>query len=133
MKKKLDIARLTKPEAKTKKLDLAFIVEVAIGLWRIQQAMQRENQAGDDLASKRSWKNLQRLLSQLSSRGVTIQDPTGSFYDPGMSVRVVASEERKDLTREVVQESITPSVFLNATLIHAGEIVVATPSSATSP
>ena len=110
----------------------ALIAEIAIGLWRIEQSMRQENNGQTQLDELRSFKHLQRMQARLTSMGVAVQDRTGQAYDPGMSVRVVATEERADTDRATIVESITPSVVLNDKLIHAAEIVIAVPAKSTT-
>jgi len=114
-------------------IDLDCLAEIAIGLWRVQRSLKREFNDAGDLETKRTWKHLQRLLSVLNNKGIAIQDKTGELYDAGMSLRVVSAEEREDLERELIIETVTPTVFLGKNIIRAGEVVIGKPASQKAP
>ena len=106
-----------------------FLAEIAIGIWRLKRSLLREDLGSQDITTKRSWKFLERLLALLESRGIRIQDKTGEPYDVGMALRVVTAEERADLSRELIIETITPTVFCRENIIHAGEVIVGKPAT----
>ena len=104
-----------------------FIEELAISLWRMEKSLLAESGSNDLIEDSRTWKTLQRLLIRLQDKGLLISDHTGQIYDEGMALRVISSEERPDLNRNLIVETITPSVFLRGNLIHAGEVIVGKP------
>lgn len=110
----------------------SFLADIAIGLWRVESALRQEHAMQDDVEQLRSFRHLQRVREVLETAGIVILDPTGGAYDAGMSVRVVATEERPDVDNATIVESITPSVFVRDNLIHPAEIVVAVPPKATT-
>jgi hypothetical protein len=112
-------------------IDMDFLAEIAIGLWRLKRSLLLEIPGVADIKTKRSWKYLERLFSHLELREITIQDKTGEPYDPGMSLRVVSAEQRPDLNRELIVETITPTVFCRKNIIHAGEVIVGKPVTKT--
>ncbi len=111
-------------------IDNQFLAEIAIGLWRLKNSILKDIPDTVEIKDKRTWKHLERLFDCLRSRDITIQDKTGEPYDPGMSLRVVSAEPRPDLSRELIIETITPTVFYRDDIIHAGEVIVGKPIKA---
>jgi hypothetical protein len=107
-------------------LDGQFLAELAVGLWRLQGTLQREY-GGGDITETRSWRHLQRLMKQMEDRGITLADKTGEEYDPGMSLKVVHCQEVENLSREIVHETLSPTVFFNGEVLRAGEVIVGMP------
>jgi hypothetical protein len=128
MKRPREINRLSRfKKSVSTGIDLDFLAEIAISLWRVERALKKEFNEMGDLETKRTWKHLQRLLSTLNNQGLVIQDKTGEIYDEGMSLRVVSAEEREDLERKLIIETVTPTVFLRKNIIRAGEVVIGKP------
>jgi hypothetical protein len=112
--------------------DAHFLAEMAVGLWRLQNALRRELDGSGDPETTRSWRYLRRLLAALEERGITMAEKKpGDDYDPGMSLKVVHCEEVDHIRRELIQETLSPTVFMNGTLLRAGEVIVARPRSST--
>jgi hypothetical protein len=124
--KQVDFLELAKDKSRI--LNDDFLGEVAISVWRLEKTLE----SGSDFESRpelvRSLKILQRLSARLQEKGVRISEQTGQPYDEGMALRVISSEKRSDLSRNLIVETITPSVFLRENLIHAGEVIVGLPT-----
>jgi hypothetical protein len=130
MKLKIKLDDLSALDASSKTcIDTDFLAEIAIGLWRLKRSLLLEIPTAIDIKTKRAWKHLERLFAHLESREITIQDKTGEPYDAGMSLRVVSAEQRTDLSRELIVETITPTVFCRENIIHAGEVIVGKPAT----
>lgn len=114
-------------EKKKNDIDTALLAEIAIGLWRLKNALISESSNSVALDTSRSWKHLQRLIDRLERAGIRIQDKNGEPYDAGMALRVVYVENRPDLKTPMIVETITPSVFHGDTILHAGEVIIGIP------
>lgn len=110
-------------------VDAGFAGELAIGLWRLRRALAGDFATCTQLTETRTFKQLERLFTQLEGRGIVIQDRTGRSYDPGMHLRVVSAEPRADLQRPVILETISPTVLHRGAILHAGEVIIGTPAA----
>ena len=106
---------------------VSFLADVATNAWKGQ--MRLRTLPGEDLLSdrRRLERNFEAILSSLESFGVLVKDHTGEAYDYGQALKVVASQPQNGLTREVVTETIRPTVYWRENIIQRGEVVIATP------
>src|SRR3954471_25076215 len=67
-----------------------------------------------------------RLNEILRATGVEVVDLRGRAYDPGMVQEVVEIRDDLDLSpgQTLVDETVSPTLILNGTVISAGQIVV---------
>ncbi len=107
-------------------LELSY--DMAFRVWQIKKAMIQENQKSEDREKKRSWKQLNRLINEMERSGIVIQDKTGDLYDSGMSVKVIASEPSMNISREIILETVSPTILYNGNIARFGEIVVGIPT-----
>lgn len=114
---------------KKNSVDKSTLAVIAIGLWRMRNSLITESPCLVDLYATRTWKHLQRLLANLESVGIRIQDRNGEPYDAGMALRVVSVEKRADLKTEMIIETVTPTVFHGNTILHAAEVVIGKPET----
>jgi hypothetical protein len=105
--------------------------DMATGLWRIRQKMVEPESNNPLPGMQKAYRHLQSTWDVLSEAGVQIQDHTGAPYDPGLSLSVVAHQPTPGLTREIIIETIKPSVYFNNVMIQMGEVVVGTPGNRT--
>lgn len=73
------------------------------------------------------------ILDSLAELGFQLKDRENEPYDFGFPEKVVASDKRAGLQREIVAETIRPSVFYNGQLLREGEIIIAVPEEAALP
>jgi|WetSurMetagenome_2_1015567.scaffolds.fasta_scaffold00088_7 hypothetical protein len=103
--------------------------DLATGLWRIRQKM-LEPGSGEPLAGmQKAYRHLQSTWDVLTEAGVEIQDHTGSHYDPGLSLSVIAHQPTRGIIREEVIETIKPSIYFNKVVIQQGEVIVGIPEN----
>ena len=67
------------------------------------------------------------LVDALSAMGVHIKDHTAEPYDTGMAVNVVAWERRPETEKEIIIETIKPSIRWNGKLLQWGDVIVCSP------
>jgi hypothetical protein len=58
---------------------------------------------------------------------VKIQNHTSEPFDSGQSLEVIAFQPTAGISRDVVVETIRPTVYLKGIRIQMGQVVVATP------
>jgi hypothetical protein len=105
----------------------SLLAEVATNAWKGQ--LRLANWPGDELLSERRRieRNFESILSGLESFGVRVKDHTGEAYDFGQALKVVAAQPQDGIEREVVTETIRPTVYWREHIIQRGEVVIATP------
>lgn len=112
------------------------LVELATGVWRLRGKLTANEAGGTDDSAKlmRSLKRqVNSMADALHDAGVQVQDHTGEPFDPGQSVDVVAYAVSREVGRETVVETITPTVYINGHITQRGQIVVAGPDPEHAP
>lgn len=104
-----------------------FLVDLAVTLWRLEKSLLHELNGDLPIDKSRSISTLKQLVTRLEEKGLEIIDQTGQFYDEGMALRVISSEERPDFIRHLIIETVSPTVLINGNLVHAGEVVIGKP------
>jgi radical SAM superfamily enzyme YgiQ (UPF0313 family) len=76
---------------------------------------------------RRLERNIEAIVNSLQEFGVRVKDHTGEAYDYGQPIKVVASQPQAGISREVVTETIRPSVYWADHILQRGEVMIATP------
>ncbi|HEY1083297.1 MAG TPA: hypothetical protein VGE29_13600 [Prosthecobacter sp.] len=107
---------------------MGTLAEIAIHAWRLQRRMRDKTtrQVLDD--QRASHRHVEGILESLAAAGFSLRDREGEPYDYGLPERVVAAEKRPGLPREVVLETIRPSLFFQGQILRPGEIIIAVPA-----
>lgn len=108
---------------------MTVIASVCTGLWRIQQNYSQIPTEEMPDKVRRSNRHLESIMDTLTQSGFTIKDHVREPYDPGMFLNVVAYEPTDGLRREIVIETIKPSVYWEDKCIQSGEVIVGTPKN----
>ena len=100
----------------------------ATNLWRARRKI-----AKSGVAESREGKQVARYLratqEALDQAGVVIQDHDGSEFHPDLLIEVMAVTEDASLSRDVVVETVRPSVYLGDRRIQMGQVIVAGPGT----
>ena len=75
-------------------------------------------------------RDISAIRDALQEFGVETNDPAGGTYDSGLALKVVSFEPTPGASKEVIKETIKPSVRRQGRLIQMGEVIVGTPTSA---
>ncbi|AHH99613.1 hypothetical protein BC739_000028 [Kutzneria viridogrisea] len=105
----------------------AALADLATNLWRTVRKIAPEGQEDLPRAQRQAARHLRAMSEVLAESGVSVQDHDGLAYDPGLTLDVLAYEERPGVTREVVVETIRPSVYRSGRTIQIGQVIVAQP------
>jgi hypothetical protein len=101
--------------------------DMANAVWALQQ------KSCDPATSERKdefraiARHIDRLLECLEEIGVEIQSHTSQTFDSGLSLDVIAFQPTAGISREVVVETIRPTIYLKGHRIQIGQVIVATP------
>lgn len=105
------------------------LCDIAIHAWRLQRRM-KDRVTKQVLEEQRAGhRNVEGILEALERVGVKLRDREGEAYDYGLPERVVGAEKRGGLEREMVAETIRPSLFFGDQIIRPGEIIIAVPEA----
>lgn len=103
------------------------LVGAATGIWR---ALRKLDQGAGSLSAA----DLRQIRLQvragrqaLLDDGLEIQDHDGEPFDSGLSLEALVFQDRPDLTREVVLETVRPSVYFRGRRIQMGQVIVGRP------
>jgi hypothetical protein len=110
----------------------ASFCDIAIHAWRMQRRMTDRVTKEVKEEHKAMHRSVAGIQETLTAMGFTVRDREGDFYDYGLPEKVVAAEKRAGISREMVVETIRPSVFFGDQLLKPGEIVIAVPEDATA-
>jgi len=108
----------------------ASFCDIAIHAWRMQRRMTDRVTKEVKDEHKAMHRSVAGIQESLTAMGFTVRDREGDFYDYGLPEKVVAAEKRAGISREMVVETIRPSVFFGDQLLKPGEIVIAVPEDA---
>lgn len=103
--------------------------EIAIHAWRAERRMKDKLSGEIREEHKATYRSIAGIMSTLAGFGLELKDREGDAYDYGLPEKVVAAEKRVGLSRELVAETIRPSIFLHGQLAQPGEIVIAVPDT----
>ncbi|WP_030430622.1 hypothetical protein [Allokutzneria albata] len=95
------------------------LADVATAVWRLRAKL-----ADQDSPVHR---HAQTAMDALAEAGIEVQSYRDQGYDPGLAIRVLAFQPRPGLTREIIVETIRPTVYLHGKVISMGEVIVGTP------
>ncbi len=108
----------------------AAFCEIAIHAWRMQRRMTDRVSKEVRDEHKAMHRSVAGILETLTGMGFSLRDREGEFYDYGLPEKVVAAEKRAGISREMVAETIRPSILFGDQLVKPGEIVIAVPEEA---
>lgn len=106
--------------------------EVAVNAWRARRRMTDKHTGEVKDEHKSTYRSIEGIIASLQGIGFELRDREGEGYDFGLPEKVIASEKRSGISREIVAETIRPSIFYRDQLIKPGEIIIATPEEATT-
>lgn len=105
----------------------SFLVEIATNAWKGRLRLAKWPSDELHTERKRLERNFEAILLRLESFGVRVKDHTGEAYDYGQALKVVAAQPQDGIKREIVTETIRPTVYWGEHIIQRGEVVIATP------
>lgn len=101
------------------------IIDLAVSNWRITKwnNYNKEDIKKNSMPLEYSTKKIKSILE---SKNVETLDLTGKYYDIGLAVDVVYNidEDISAAERTIIQETISPIVFINNKVVKRGEVVI---------
>ncbi|HKR59280.1 MAG TPA: hypothetical protein VJS64_06060 [Pyrinomonadaceae bacterium] len=105
----------------------SFFAALATRLWRVQQKMLKPGTDEPLDATAGAFRHLLSVFDLLEQEGIQLKDHTNEPFDSGMMVNVIAYEPCPGLQRDMVIETIKPTVFCAGQPIQIAEVIVGTP------
>ena len=106
-----------------------FLAELGTGLWRLRQRMVQPGTGDPSEQLRWAYRHFEAVWDVLTQAGVEVQDHTGAPFDPGMALKVIAFQPTTGIEREMVTETIRPSMYYKGRSIQMGEVIVGTPET----
>lgn len=110
---------------------LELVADIGTGLWRLRQRLINPETGQPLEETRRAYRHLQSVWDAIHDAGYLIQDHTGQPFNARQTLKVITYEQKPDIEREIVSETIKPSVYYQRegkdVLIQMGEVIVATP------
>ena len=104
-----------------------YLANVATGLWRLRKKMIDPDTNQPFESMRRAYRHFESVWDALTQEGLVVTDHTGSLFDSGLAIRVLAFQPVRGLAREQVLETIKPSVYFRNRRLQVGEVIVGRP------
>lgn len=107
---------------------LKGMADIATNAWKAKGKMlDASGEVREEM--KRVYRHIEGVLESLREMGLEVKDHTGDVFDYGLPLKVVTTQPTPGITREMVVETIKPTIYWERQMIQAGEVVIATPAS----
>lgn len=103
------------------------LVKAAIGLWRTQRRVDAQDEGDDSRLSRHVRLHLRTAWAGLAELGLTVRTHDGEPFDSGLALVAEAFQPHPGATREIVIETVSPTVLLAGRMIRPGKVVVGRP------
>ncbi len=108
------------------------LIALAMNAWRIRVKLIDSNREQREEIGKDEVKKINRycdaMFESLRAVGIEVKDRTGDAFDYGLPEKVVSAQPQPGLTREIIIETIRPTIYWNMQIARPGEVVIGTPS-----
>ena len=106
-----------------------FLGEVATNIWRLRQKMLDVATRQPLEPTRRLYRHVESIWDAFREQGIEICDHTGQVVPQGgvYGLRILACQPTAGIGREVVLETIKPTVRLQQQVIQMGEVILAVP------
>ncbi|KUL24360.1 hypothetical protein [Streptomyces regalis] len=104
------------------------LLGAAIGIWR---ALRKLDQSAGTLSAadlRQVRRQVHASRQALADDGLEIQEHDGLPFDSGQSLEALVFQDEPGLDREVVLETVRPSVYFRGERIQMGQVVVGRPA-----
>lgn len=101
---------------------VSFLVQVTREVWRLEWAVKRSRTRGEPISDEIQV-TVERLLEDLESLGLQVNDPEGQTYTQGMRVEI-AHLEPGGSGSLVIKRTVLPGVSLSGAILKPASVVV---------
>jgi hypothetical protein len=104
---------------------------LAMNAWRIRVRLTDSDREPREEIGKDDLKKINRycdaMFQSLSGIGIEVKDRTGEVFDYGLPEKVLTAQPQLGLTREIIVETVRPTIYWNTQIAQPGEVVIGTP------
>jgi hypothetical protein len=108
---------------------MRFLANISTSLWRLRQKMVQPGTNHPQDQMLRAFRDLESIWDTMTQAGIKIQDHTGTVYDPGITLRVIAFQPMTGINCEEVIETIKPTIYYKDKPIQMGHVIVGIPET----
>ena len=103
--------------------------DMANAIWALQQKSCDPTTAERREEFRPLARYIERLSECMNEIGLEFQSHTNQAFDSGQSLEVIAFQPTAGISREIVVETIRPTVYLKGHRVQVGQVIVATPEN----
>jgi hypothetical protein len=101
--------------------------ELGVNLWRLRNRLVDAQTGKPHEDARRIYRQVDAIWETLAEAGVEIQDHTNQPYHLGQSIEALAFQPVSGLARELVVETVRPSIYFRNERLIIGQVIVGTP------
>lgn len=106
-----------------------LLAEIATNLWRLRQKILQPGTDQPLEEMRQVYRPFEAAWNTLLGAEIEILDHTGSPFNSGLLLHVLAFQPTPDIAQEIVIETIRPTVYYKRQIIQPGEVIVGMPES----
>lgn len=127
LQKLIQEIELVPEDESAKGINPEILANLSIGAWRLKKKMVDPNTQQPLSEMSRAYRHLESILSTLEKEKVEIKDHDNMPFDSGLSLKVLTFQPTPNLDKEMIIETIKPSVYYRDERLVMGEVIVGTP------
>lgn len=105
----------------------------AVGIWRALRKLDRQTGSLSAADLRQVRRQVHASRQALADDGLEIQEHDGMPFDSGQSLEALVFQDEPGLDREVVLETVRPSVYFRGERIQMGQVIVGRPAPEHTP
>jgi hypothetical protein len=125
-------ALLQKPRAEFGGIGPKALSNLGTGLWRLRGRMIQPDSGRPHAGMERAYRHFESVWDALHNEGVKILDHTNEPFEPGRALEVMSFQPTPGLSRDVILQTIKPTIYFRDKLMQTGEVIVGTPAGLSS-
>lgn len=107
---------------------LRLLADIVNGLWRLKNKMVDEETSEPLDEMRKAFRHFESIWDALKSAGININEhEKNSAFDSGLALNVLSFQPMNGLNREIIIETIKPSISYKDRPIQTGQVIVGTP------
>ncbi len=104
-----------------------LVAELGTELWRLRRRMTDEDTGEPRDELRKTFRPVAAAWETLSDFGVEIQDHTGQPFRSGLAIEALAFQPTTGLTKEIIIETVRPSIYFGGRQVQRGQVIVGIP------
>jgi hypothetical protein len=109
------------------------LLGAAVGIWRALRKLDRHSGTLSAADLRQVRRQVQASRQALADDGLEIQEHDGLPFDSGQSLEALVFQDEPGLDREIVLETVRPTVYFRGERIQMGQVIVGRPAPEQPP